>query len=78
MKNNSSYLNVDAPNGYRIIQWGDITKAKEKRMGYRHFTCPDCECIFEADKEHYTIHVDQREDNWYETICPCCNAKVSE
>jgi len=80
MRKPSEYLNIEAaPKGYRIVQWGDITKAKEKRMGYRRFTCSDCGCIFEADKEHYTMYSDQREGtNWYETICPCCNAKMSE
>ena len=72
------YLDVDAPKGYRIITWGDIEKAREKRLAYHKFTCDYCGCVFEADKDHYECHSDQREmSTWYKTVCPCCGEKVT-
>jgi len=64
--------------GYHINRWGDLQKVKEKQLRYIRFVCPDCDCEFEADKNHYKIFSDQREGtNWYETECPCCGHKVS-
>ena len=36
MKKSSEYLEIEAaPKGYRIVRWGDITKAQEKYKIYK-------------------------------------------
>ena len=65
------------PKGYVIYAWGDIAKAHKLTMKYRHFICPYCGCDFDADKNHYEYHSGGYNEEWYTTICPCCENKIS-
>ena len=63
--------------GYTIYTWGDVTKAHRLKMKYHHFTCPYCDCVFDADKDHYEYHSNRYDEEWYTTICPCCKNEFS-
>ena len=73
----SMEVKVSQPKGYTIYTWGDITKARRLKMKYHHFTCPYCDCDFDADKNHYEYHSSMYDEEWYTTVCPCCRNKIS-
>ena len=60
----------------RIILDGDISKAQ----AWVKFTCPDCGCVFEAQKGEYRQRCENKKngfDRWFYADCPCCKREVS-
>ncbi len=59
----------------KIIKAGNINKVNKTRQ----FTCPECGCIFEADKDEYVFSMDVygQPDGYYVT-CPYCNSHYTE
>lgn len=56
-----------------IIKQGDKEKACKKKLGIRRFVCTDCDCIWTATNEEYTLG-SQLDPGPY-MDCPCCGKK---
>lgn len=57
----------------KIIKSGNL---KKFNMTIR-FECPQCGCLFEADKNEYKIHDDQRNGPWIEVHCPFYKTRLT-
>lgn len=54
----------------KIIKQGNA-KHKPKR-----FVCPECNCIFEADENEYSIWNAPMNETYFLTVCPCCGKHI--
>lgn len=54
----------------KIIKKGTIPKTTKR------FTCSNCGCVFECDKNEYDLHFSQRDGDWLETKCLECGTRV--
>lgn len=58
-----------------ILKTGDLTLKEKKDKRTVKFTCPDCGCVFTADKGEYK-EVDEHYCMSYRyKACPCCGRK---
>lgn len=56
----------------KIIVNGDLDRTKRTIR----FTCKSCGCVWEANKDEYTYHCDQRDGEFSYMKCPCCGNVV--
>ena len=54
----------------QILKPGRIPNTKKK------FNCGYCGCIFICDKEECKYHLDQKDGDYLEAICPTCKRSV--
>ena len=59
----------------KVIKEGDLAAAERLHMAIKHFICPDCGCIFEANKNEYETCYQYNEAS-YGCKCPTCGAPV--
>lgn len=57
----------------KILKNGDLRKFNQ----VKEFSCHYCGCVFEANKNEYTLHDDQRDGPWIEIRCPCCKTRLT-
>lgn len=57
----------------KIIKQGDLNRLKKTVS----FECKTCGCIFEADKDEYSIQ-HQYNHPYVSVTCPCCKDIVHE
>ena len=53
----------------KILKHGNIELAIKKKVV---FTCPKCNCIFEANNLEFSENFDCRNDYYYRSTCPEC------
>lgn len=57
----------------KIIKDGNLRRFNMTKR----FECPWCGCVFEADKNEYKIHDDQKDGPWIEVHCPFCKTRLT-
>lgn len=63
----------------KIVKQG-MSKAKIEKIKniVKRFKCRTCECIFEADKDEYSIRQCDYNETEYYCICPNCGDNAFE
>lgn len=62
----------------KIIRDGDPETAERNRLlKVVEFTCEECGCVFQANKNEYRFFVNQIQGDWYKVDCPYCETTIT-